>query len=91
MFFKKLALLFALIFFSFTAVAETEKSYVFQIPNSKSTLNNALGAIPLIGDITTSTDLDERVFVVRISNAKTTLFIDGTSIALGAAGQCLQF
>lgn len=91
MFFKKLALFFALIFFSFTAVAETEKSYVFQIPNSKSTLNNALGAIPLIGDITTSTDLDERVFVVRISNAKTTLFIDGTSIALGAPGNVYNF
>ena len=91
MFFKKLALLFALIFFSFTAIAETEKSYVFQIPNSKSTLNNALGAIPLIGDITTSTDLDERVFVVRISNAKTTLFIDGTSISLGAPGNVYNF
>ena len=91
MFFKKLALFFTLIFFSFTAVAETEKSYVFQIPNSKSTLNNALGAIPLIGDITTSTDLDERVFVVRISNAKTTLFIDGTSIALGAPGNVYNF
>ena len=91
MLFKKLALICALIFFSGAAIAETEKSYVFQIPNSKSTLNNALGAIPLIGDITTSTDLDERVFVVRISNAKTTLFIDGTSISLGAAGNVYNF
>lgn len=88
---KKLALFCVLIFFSSAAIAETDKSYVFQIPNSKSTLNNALGAIPLIGDITTSTDLDERVFVVRISNAKTTLFIDGVSISLGTPGNVYNF
>ena len=91
MFFKKLAVFFALIFFSWTAVAETEKTYVFQIPNSKSTLNNALGAIPLIGDITTSTDLDERIFVVRINNGGTTLYIDGTTISLGAQRNVYNF
>ena len=80
-----------MIFFSWTAVAETEKTYVFQIPNSKSTLNNALGAIPLIGDITTSTDLDERIFVVRINNAGTILYIDGTSISLGAQRNVYNF
>lgn len=73
------------------AQAAEDRVVGFQIPNNKADLNNLLGSIPILGDVTTATDIDEKVFILAVKDNLAVLYIDGQAFELGTASQKYQF
>ena len=91
MFRKVFIFLIAILGFASLSQAAEDRTYGFQIPNNRADINNLLGSIPILGDVTTATDIDERIMIVEIKNGDAMLHIDGETFELGPTAPTYQF